>query len=198
MQPTIGIIVLAAGGSARLGKNKQSLQFRTTTLLRASVETALGCGSENVVVVLGASAGELKSEIDGLPVRVVINGDWQQGIGGSIRVGLSKLIEDPHIDAVVFMLCDQPLVGPETIERLIAAHAAERKPIVASRYNFTFGVPALFGREIFDELMTLEGDAGAKSVIKKHLKEKVAFVDAPEAALDIDTMEQYESLIASE
>jgi molybdenum cofactor cytidylyltransferase len=191
----IGIIVLAAGGSSRLGKPKQLLQIEGKSLLRRSAEMALASGCEPVIVVLGASALELTGEIGDLPVEFVINDNWQQGMSSSLKLGLSQLVKHvPDASAAVIMLCDQVHVSTGTLQRLIDSYELSRKPIVAAHYNGTIGVPALFAADMFDELMMLERDAGAKAVINRHLPDSVATIDAPEAEIDLDTIEQYLAL----
>jgi molybdenum cofactor cytidylyltransferase len=94
------------------------------------------------------------------------------------------------------MLCDQPLVGRDTILRLIEAFEKTGLPVAAAEYGQTVGVPALFSSELFDDLMTLDGDHGAKSIIAKCMPERVAIVPAPEAAIDIDTVEDKQRILA--
>src|SRR6266852_5251622 len=104
-------------------------------------------------------------EIDGLPVEIVVNNDWQDGTSSSIKIGLNRLLADePELTAVIFMLCDQPFVDRDTITALIEGYRTSKKPIVACEYENTPGVPALFAREVFAELMALEDDIGAKQV----------------------------------
>ena len=190
-KPEIGIIILAAGGSLRLGKPKQLLEYEGKSLLRRSAEAALACECENVVVVLGFEADELGKEVFDLPVKIVLNDLWVEGIGSSIKAGLAELLEgSPDISAVVVMLCDQPYVNEKTISSLVNTYRSSGKPIVAAEYDGIVGVPALFDREMFDELMNVEGDAGARVVIRQNLGDKVATVPAPEAAFDVDTPEE--------
>jgi molybdenum cofactor cytidylyltransferase len=94
---------------------------------------------------------------------------------------------DPELRAVVIMLSDQPFVNEKTVRSLIDAYNASGKPIVASEYDGVLGVPALFDREVFDELLALEGDAGARVVIRQASDSRIATVSAPEAAFDVDT-----------
>jgi molybdenum cofactor cytidylyltransferase len=168
------------------GQPKQLLEFRGKTLLRRAAETALNTNCETVVV-LGANAENFTKEIADLspPLRVVVNENWAAGMGVSIKTGLSVLANE-NLDAVVVMLCDQPFVTAETIRRLIEKFEQTGAPVVACLYNNTTGVPALFARKMFAELSNLEGDAGAKAIIKKHHAD-VAQTPAPEAAFDVNT-----------
>ena len=186
--PEIGIIILAAGESIRLGKPKQLLEYEGKSLLRRSVEAALECECEKVVVVLGFKAEELAKEVGDLPVNIARNDNWAEGISSSIKTGLARLLEtNPDIGAVVIMLCDQPFVNEKTIRSLVDTFQARGKPIVAAEYDGVVGVPALFDREMFDELLKLDGDTGARAVIRRSVGDNVATVPAPEAAFDVDT-----------
>ncbi|HEX8196181.1 MAG TPA: nucleotidyltransferase family protein [Pyrinomonadaceae bacterium] len=193
----IGIIILAAGASTRMnGEPKQLLAFEGKTLLRRAAETALSSGLRPIVVVLGANAEKLLPEIKDLPVLTAINENWASGMGGSIKTGLSILLaENTDIEAAILMVCDQPFVTPETLNRLIETYQKTKKPIAACQYADTLGVPALFAREMFAELSDLQGDAGAKAVIKKHAA-NVAQMTAPEAAFDVDTQADFQKLLS--
>lgn len=188
----IGIIVLAAGSSSRMnGQPKQFLEFEGKTLLRRAAEMALKTNCRTVVV-LGANAERAKKEIADLPLEIAINENWAAGIGESIKTGLSALVPE-NLSAIIVMLCDQPFVSEETINCLIEKFEQTGAPIVASFYNETVGVPALFAREIFGELSNLDGDKGAKAIIKKHAAEVVQ-APAPEAAFDVDTEADFQKL----
>ena len=192
----IGIIILAAGASTRMnGKPKQLLEFEGKTLLRRAAETALSSGLRPIVVVLGANSEKLLPEIKDLPVLTAINENWATGMGGSIKTGLSVLLtENTDIEAAILMLCDQPFVTAETLNRLVETFQKTKKPIAACEYADTIGVPAVFAREMFAELSDLQGDAGAKAVIRKHAAD-VAQSPAPEAAFDVDTQADFQKLL---
>jgi molybdenum cofactor cytidylyltransferase len=154
-----------------------------------AVEAAAPGGRSRVVVVLGAEAARMRAELAGLDVRVAENPDWAEGLSTSLRAGVEALdpptAGDAPVDAALFTTCDQPLVTADTLRAVIAAYAASRPPIVACAYGGTVGVPALFDRSLFAELIELPGDAGAKRVIERHLA-AVARVPCPDAAFDID------------
>jgi molybdenum cofactor cytidylyltransferase len=161
--------------------------------LRRAVESAVGANFEKIVVVLGLESDTFKKEIEDLPVESIINENAKLGISSSIKVGLSAIAGN-DFDAVLFMLCDQPLISATILQNIIELHYQTGKPIVACRYENTFGVPALFARALFPELMNLSADEGAKMVIKKHF-EQAEFLDASEAGIDIDTVEDYRKLL---
>ncbi len=191
----IGAIILAAGNSARLGQAKQLLLFRGQTLLRRGIAAARGANCSPIAVVIGAERDRIVSELAGEKVLLVENPNWQRGIGNSIRTGLREsLAAYPNLDAVILLACDQPLVDRETIIGLKTKREETKKPIVASRYANTLGIPALFARGYFDELFALEDEAGAKRIIANHL-EDVAEFPFPKGAIDIDTADDYERLV---
>ncbi|HJQ35373.1 MAG TPA: nucleotidyltransferase family protein [Pyrinomonadaceae bacterium] len=189
----VGAIVLAAGASTRMGTPKQLLRFEGQTLLKRAALAALGAGCRPVVVVTGAHAARARGELRGLDVLEVENELWETGMASSVRAGIGAVIES-DADAVVLMLCDQPHVTSEIITGLIEAHKATGRGVVASEYGGGFGVPALFGRSLFDELVQLEGAAGAKQVIKSHARE-AHFVPFPEGETDVDTPEDFARLL---
>ena len=185
----IGAVVLAAGGSSRLGAPKQLLEFRGETLVRRAAKAALESVCDRVVVVVGSH--EMRYEIDDLPVSVVENKNWQSGISSSIRAGLEQISSQ---DGVVITLCDQPFMTAAVLNELISTHCKTRRAIVASTYGTTRGVPAFFAPELFNELASLTKDEGARRIIASH-PEKVATVEFPEGFIDIDTPQDYEHLV---
>lgn len=191
----VGAVVLAAGSSSRMGTPKQLLRFEGETLLRRAALAALGAGCRPVVVVTGAHAGRTREELRGLGVLEVVNELWETGMASSVRAGLGALLEaDADASAVVLTLCDQPHVTSEIIAALVAAHRDGGRTVVASRYGGGFGVPALFDRSLFPELARLEGQAGAKQVIKRHAR-GAHFVSFPGGAADVDTPDDFARLL---
>lgn len=183
------LMILAAGASTRLGRPKQLLRFRGRTLLRHAAETALASVCRPVVVVLGAFAERLSRELAGLPVTVAVNLQWNEGMSSSIRAGLKALApERDGPDAVVIMLCDQPLVSAQFLDRLVAIHQSTGKGIVAAEYGGEGGVPALFSRAYYPDLAALSGSRGAKPLIVKYAMHAEQ-ISLPEAAFDIDRQE---------
>lgn len=190
----IGAVILAAGSSSRMGSPKQSLRYRGESLLRRAALAALGAGCRPVVVVTGANAEMSRRELEKLDVREVWNNFWETGMASSIRAGVEGLVgENPG--AAVFMLCDQPHVTAELINGLIAAHRATGRPVVASTYGGSYGVPALFSRALFAELARLEGAAGAKRIIKQHAAE-AHYIPFPCGEVDVDTPDDFSRLTA--
>jgi molybdenum cofactor cytidylyltransferase len=194
----VGAVVLAAGSSSRMGRPKQILRYRGESLLRRAALAALGAGCGPVVVVTGAHAELSRRELEGLDVREVLNELWETGMASSVRAGVECLVGvSPDVDAAVFILCDQPHVNAETVSGLVAAHRVTGRPVVASAYGGGFGVPALFGRELFGELSQLEGAAGAKRVIEMHAPE-AHFLSFPRGEVDLDTPDDLARLVEGE
>lgn len=187
---TIGAVVLAAGGSSRLGKAKQLLTFRGETLIRRVVRAATEAGCDPIVVVVGESGAAIRQEIHA-SATVVENAEWQRGLGTSIRRGLREIAESA--DAVVLLTCDQVMVDRGVIAHLIGAQEKTGKPIIASSYAKTLGVPALFERSCFEALLALPDDSGAKKLIEEQAG-NVASVPFEDGAIDIDTREDFERL----
>jgi molybdenum cofactor cytidylyltransferase len=190
----VAAVVLAGGRSSRMGRPKQLLEFRGETLLKRAALSALKAGCRPVVVVTGANANASRQALSGLDVIEAPNEQWESGISSSVRAGVeAAMTAAPEADAVVLMLCDQPLVTPEIIAGLIHAHLETGREIIASSYGESYGAPALFHRKHFAELMTLSGDAGAKSIIQKHFA-AVQLIPFADGTIDIDTPEDFARL----
>lgn len=182
----LAAVILAAGCSSRLGQAKQLVEFKGKTLLERASDAAARVNCGPIIVVIGANAGQIATRMSHSPAQFVENPDWEQGIGSSIRAGISRVQKaEPAAAAVLLMLSDQPFVGEPQLSRLVQARQKTCKPIVCSQYAETVGVPAIFGREFFDELLQL-GEAGAKGLLIAH-SDQCARVPMPEAERDIDT-----------
>lgn len=189
-----GIVVLAAGASSRLGSPKQLLNYSGATLLQHAVEAAQSSDAAKVLVVLGAHADVIKHALNIATVSTIVNAQWKDGMSSTIRCGLQTLVEmNPQLEAVIFMVADQPFVSAELLNNLLDLHRKEQHSIVASKYGSTFGTPVLFSKHFFSELLQLTGDVGAKSLVRKYINE-AAFVSFPEGSIDIDTVEDYKNL----
>lgn len=188
-------MILAAGESSRFGKPKQLIPFRGKSLLRGIIDAAAEANCSPIAVVLGSSRQQIENDLEKTNVLIVENRNWQQGIGTSIRAGVQLVIDrERDVDAIVLLVCDQPFVDPRVIKKLITLRKKTGKPIVASSYAETLGVPALFDRSCFHELLALDDTRGAKPIILRH-RERVTEVMFPEGKVDIDTAEDYERLI---
>ncbi|SFG40347.1 nucleotidyltransferase family protein [Pontibacter chinhatensis] len=190
-----GLVLLAAGASTRLGKPKQELYFEGMTLFERAIKTALGSACTPVVVVQRAEATFALPEAIAHAVTMVQNPEWQEGMASSIRCGLTKLLAlAPDVSACIFMVCDQPFVQESLLDNMIQTKHESRKGIVASAYKDTIGTPVLFDKRYFPDLLSLQGQEGAKKVVLKY-KQDAATVPFPLGYIDIDTAEDYDSLI---
>jgi CTP:molybdopterin cytidylyltransferase MocA len=192
----LALILLAAGASSRYGSPKQLLRIDGEALVRRAARSALECGAE-VLVVTGAAAAEVGAQLDDLPVARIHNADWAQGMGGSIACGIRQLQHGATPPAAVIVcLADQPLIGRAQLQQLIDAHHAAPAAIVVADHGTTLGPPCLFPAAHFHELAALRGAQGARKVIDAHRDEVVA-VAMPEAAVDIDTPDDYAVVLRS-
>jgi molybdenum cofactor cytidylyltransferase len=193
--PRHGAVVLAAGGSRRLGRPKQLLELRGEPLVRRAARIAAEAGFAPVVVVVGAEADAVGAALAGGPFTVVANERWESGVASSIRRGIEALrATRGDVDGALLATCDQPLVEPGHLAALAAAASSEGKAIAASSYGGTVGVPALFTRAVLDELLALEGDHGAKRVIARDA-DRVARVELPGGERDVDTEADWSALV---
>jgi molybdenum cofactor cytidylyltransferase len=185
---TMAAVILAAGASARLGRPKALLTIGGRSLLRHVVDCAAGAGCEPVIVVLGAGAEAVRSELSGLAVEMAYNPDWSRGLGSSVRAGIRALEAHPAVGAAVLLVCDQPRLDAELIRGLHDAFERAGGRMVACAYAGTLGVPAIFPRSRFHDLLGLGDDQGAKAILLRD-ESQVVRVDWPDGALDVDTVE---------
>jgi len=187
-------IVLAAGGSTRFGKPKQFALFQGETFIRRIVAAAIEAGCAPVVVVTGEDSSQVTSELTGLTVSIAMNPRWSSGLGSSIGVGVQRATDlAPDLDASLLLTCDQPFVTAAVLAQIIQLRVTSGKPIVASAYTTTLGIPALFDRSCFPDLLRLKEDSGAKKIILARPHDVVSF-DFAAGEIDIDTAADYETL----
>jgi len=189
----IGVIILAAGSSSRFNGVKQLAGYHGKTFVRHAVSAAANI-EKNTIVVLGANVEEVKKEIEDLDVHIVFNSCWAEGMSSSIRYGLhALLLDDPDVEATIFMVCDQPFVSSALLQELIAAYRATNKQIVACAYQDTIGTPVLFEKTFFPVLLALTGQTGAKKIIAENMESAVT-IPFPMGYIDIDTTDDFEAL----
>jgi molybdenum cofactor cytidylyltransferase len=191
--PKVAALILAAGESSRFGRPKQLIEFRGKTLIRRAVDAGIEAKCAPIVVVAGSAREKIEEELRSSEAEVVENKKWKQGIGTSIRAGVAHLMSRENPDGIVLLTCDQPFVDAAVVHGLIQLHQQSGKPIVASSYANTLGVPALFARTYFDHLLALKDDTGAKSIIARNPRD-VALFSFPEGNIDIDSPEDWENL----
>ena len=191
----VATVVLAAGGSRRMGSPKQLLRIDGITLVRRAAETALASRCQGIYIVVGAAAEAVRREVSGLSLEVIDNPAWETGLAGSIRVGIEAVrAAQPEFDAAILAPVDQPGIHTALLDRLIEVLDGGEREIVACTYAGTVGAPALFSRRHFADLTRLTGDRGAKSLLEARGAE-VAQVPFPEGGTDLDTPEDYQRFI---
>ena len=193
MTEKLSILILAAGNSSRLGSPKQLIEFEGQTLIERITEIALTI-SEEVLIVLGGNADQILPKLAKFEntISTVFNPDWEEGMGTSIRIGVEKLAKNS--DSIIVLLSDQPFISKVLLQNMVQIYAKTQNPIISCVYNNTLGVPILFNKSIFSELLKLSGDKGAKSFL--HLYEnKISTVDFPEGIIDIDTIDDVKKMV---
>ncbi len=199
LRPTLrfGAIILAAGASTRMGSPKQLLLLEGRPLIVRAAEAALAGGAWPVVVVLGAHAEKIRPALARLPVLIVENSAWPEGMAASIRTGITTLRQFSRtLDAALIALCDQPAFSAAVIAQLLAAQRTTGRSIVAAHYNSRHGAPALLLSEHFPTLAALTGEAGARDLLNG-APDRVTAVDLPALAHDLDTPADYAALNAT-
>lgn len=180
-------LILAAGASSRLHTPKQFVRFQGESLLRHAARVALGSRCCDVIVVTGAHGARCAAEVRGMPVTIRYNPQWADGISSSIRAGLAVVAERTCLpECVVLLVCDQPHLEADQINRLLEMHAVAGCGIVASKYAETLGVPALFAANYYPALTALRGDRGARQLFWQYDYDCAA-VPFPFGEVDIDT-----------
>jgi molybdenum cofactor cytidylyltransferase len=191
----ISTIVLAAGSSSRLGTSKQLLRIQGESLLVRTIKASVDSNVNKTIVVLGANAEAHLKATAQFNIDVVINGNWETGMGNSLKTGLQFALKlNPSITAAMVVVCDQPMLSSEHLNKLISAYDQTGKKIAASHYGGSNGVPALIPQSHFKDLLSLNDNEGAKKIIQNHLSEIVS-VDFPPGEFDIDTQEDYQRFL---
>jgi molybdenum cofactor cytidylyltransferase len=189
----ISAILLAAGESKRMGRPKQLLEWRGKTLLQHSLESLINSDAAEIILVLGHEADRIRKTLLELPIKIVINPDYKQGMASSLRRGL--LAMDPESEAFLILLADQPGIGPEIINDLIRAfrQAEPKRGIVRPVYRGRRGHPVIIGAQYREEaLQLLQGDVGARQILMNHPEDILDVEMVLDVILgDIDTPEEY-------
>jgi molybdenum cofactor cytidylyltransferase len=191
-EPFVTGLVLAAGGSRRLGQPKQLLPFRGATLLDAALGTARACAFDQLLVTLGGWAEEVRAGVDLSDAQVVVNDAYGTGCSSSIAAAMGAL--DPRAGVLVLLLGDQPGVTPEAVRALLAGRRAA--PIAVCRYHDGLGHPLAFGRELFAELATLHGDKAVWRLLDERAAERAEVPVPGVIPRDVDTWADYEAVLA--
>ena len=188
----LSAIVLAAGGSSRYGRCKQLVEINGSSLVRQAVDKLSALFPiDRITVVVGANSEAVAQSVSDLPVNIVLNEHWQQGLASSLKAGLNSV--EPGCRAVMITLCDQALVTGEHLRRLLNLWFAFPSEITASAYAGTVGTPAIIPAEFYPQVLALEGDAGAKPLLKNNAA-RVKTLPIPEAEFDLDVPADLEKL----
>ncbi len=185
-------IVLAAGGSERLGKPKQLLDWEGEAFVRVVSKTAIEAGLDPVIVVFGSASNESKKVLEGLDLISIENKDWQKGQSSSVKIGLENLPK--AAGAVVFLLVDQPQIPQTLIRKLVETHATNPEPIVVTLVDGRRANPVLFDKTTFSDLLEIEGDKGGRQIFSKFSAFYLPWLDTI-VGLDVDTEEDYLQLL---
>lgn len=186
-------VILAAGSSSRMGKPKQFLKIDNETLIQKAANTAMDAGAGETIIVAGLDHDLIKTELHRSTIQVIVNPHSELGMGNSLKFGVDFVMKSySNYEATVVMVCDQPLVTSSHLEKIITEHKNTKSPIVASFYSERNGVPVLFHRSMYERLLTIKDQQGAKYIIEQN-PTLVKSVDFPEGAIDLDTPEDYEN-----
>jgi len=184
--PSVCSLLLAAGRARRYGSLKQLQVFNGVSLVRRAAQTAIATGMP-LWVVTGAQSDAVHAELRELPLHIIHNAQWTQGMGSSLACGMQSLLaHGDGISAVLIQLVDQPLVDVADLQALLHIHDAQPQAIVAADHGDVLGPPCLFPSAFFSELAALSGDRGARALLQQH-GDRVQRIAMPHAALDIDT-----------
>jgi molybdenum cofactor cytidylyltransferase len=190
-QGAVAGIVLAAGASTRMGRNKLLFALQGASVLRRAVVQASGAGLDPVVVVLGHEAERARQELEGLNVRLALNPAYLEGITGSLRGGILALPSE--VQAAVVMLADMPLVTIDMLATMVQRFRSGTAPLVISEYDGVNAPPMLYDRSLFPELLASE-EGGGREVVRRH-RHEAEVVSWPASALgDLDVPADYERI----
>jgi molybdenum cofactor cytidylyltransferase len=201
----VGLILLAAGGSVRMGRPKQALPVSVPepgtpaaeSLLRHATRVAVEAALRPAVVVLGAASDDLVPHIADLPVHILTHSGWQRGIGSSIKAGVECVTAlAPSLDAVMIVVCDQPHLSAGVLRRLLRAYRGSAASIVASAYGGSIGVPVIIDRSLDAELRALGDRDSARRIINRD-PTRTSAIPFPLGAVDLDTPDAYAAYLES-
>ena len=183
----LGVVLLAAGGSVRLGQPKQLIPIEGEALVRRTARRLLSLKPASLIVVTGCESAAVNIQLSDLPLQLVYNPDWQKGMGTSIAFGVKHLPKE--VKGVLILLCDQWAVSQEDLKHLFEAWIEDISVVVTARWkndkSIVFGPPAIFPRTLFHELTSLTADQGAKRIIEKY-RSNSTFISMENASLDLD------------
>lgn len=190
------LLILAAGGSTRLGRPKQLLKYKGSSLLMNAVASSENSSFERTVVVVGANEQKIREHLLNTPVEIVENPSWEEGISSSIKKGVEHIINSYDPEFIGIAVADQPFINSSLLDQLLDSCMASSITVFSSYDGKTTGVPAVFIRKDRDKLLGLEGDRGARALLMDN-KLDHEVVEFPAGLIDIDTDEDYQELLNS-
>ncbi len=188
-----GVLILAAGAATRMKRAKMLLPFASTTILSHILQEVQAIKPDGICLVTGCYHNEIQNSITAAQLDIVYNGNWEDGMAGSIKLGLTALLQKhPDLGSVLIVASDQPYLNRKVLTDMTEALDDNQKGIVAAKYQEVAGIPVLFDQKYFDQLRQLQGDKGARTILQQY-PDDIATIDFPLGAIDIDTPEDYES-----
>lgn len=190
----IAILILAAGKSSRMGTIKQLLKINSKTILENAIENAQNSKASSVFCVLGANYELIKNSLISTKIEIIFNPNFENGLSSSIVSGI-KYIEDLTINynSVLIMLADQPEVNSNYLNKLIKRYIRNPQQIITSNYKDKAGVPTIFPKKYFNQLLQLSGDKGAKEFLSK--QSSIIKIEQESPLIDLDTYTEYKNFI---
>jgi molybdenum cofactor cytidylyltransferase len=195
----LGIIILAAGKASRMGKPKALLTYRGNSLLEHTFLLANSVNPLVITCVLGHYYQEMSAHCQEKQIPFILNEDYEKGMSTSIQRGLKHLLSlFPDLTMVLILLADQPHIESHHLSKMIQRLIQHHLMLVCTTYRSTFGVPALFNKQLFVELLEISGEKGAKHLIQRHITNELNTILNEKGQIDIDSPLDYEQLIQME
>ena len=191
---TTGVLILAAGAASRMGRAKMLLPFKSTNILTHLLNEIKAIEPHCICLLTGFYHEEMINNIDTNGLYIVQNEHWEKGMACSIRMGVYEMTKKyPGLSSIIIIVSDQPYLNKQVLHEMVIVHTKTKKGIIAAEYGSIKGTPVLFDKKYFTELMLLEGDIGAKSILQQHAAD-IATVAFSSGEIDIDTPEDYDKL----
>ncbi len=187
----ITAILLAAGGSSRLGQPKQLIPFKNELLINYIIDQINHGGLSNIRIILGSHFSDIKKQIKNKNLEIIHNPNWEEGISSSIKSGLRNL--KPGTEAVIIFIVDQPFLNSELISEILQKFRTSRANIIAACVSSQVVHPVLYRKEVFAKLMELRDDVGGKAIFGNEFVETVNWKDE-KLLLDIDSTNDLEKI----
>jgi len=193
----LGVVILAAGKASRMGEPKALLTYHGHSFLLNTYKLAQSVHPKGIITVLGHYFDQMSAHCDTHKIPFILNDAYENGMSSSIQCGLTYLLSHfPGVNMVLILLADQPKINEEHISAILHKVSTLKSLMVCTAYSATYGVPAVFKKEYFHELLALKGEKGAKDLIEKQVINNENTVLFEDGNMDIDTPEDYKKLHA--